>query len=186
MILSIDDGAASDERIAKLCDKFGIEAIFYWPSEWHSLAFYKGYSPLAYEAARQIATRYEVGSHTISHRHLTDLPIDDAKREIADSKDLLENLFGTEIRKFAPPRGYINQELTEFALEIYESVRLTKGQGLVHIHPNSGANGNIPWRDYYHKIKDSEENIELWGHSHEWDRFQMWGEIEEFFETIYR
>lgn len=181
--MSIDDGCASDKRIAGLCDKYGVDAVFYWPAEWHSLAFSKGYSPLTFDAAREIANRYEVGSHTVSHRILTDLPLNDAKREIADSKDLLENLFGGVIKKFAPPRGYTNPELTEFTLEVYDSQRLTKGEGLVHIHPNSGANGNIHWLDY---VKDH-EITEAWLHTWELNKYpEEWVNLEKYLATLYR
>lgn len=178
--LSCDDGCASDVRLAELCKKYRVDCTFYWPVEWHSLAYANGYKPLTAEQAIKIAASFEIGSHSITHRHLTKLLYDEAIYEIDISQLLLEQLFHIQVTKFAPPRGYTNEELTEYTLAIYESQRLTKGKGLVHIHPNSGANHNTPWRDYFNSIKDTEEEIELWGHSHEFDRFDLWEELEGF------
>ena len=144
--LSVDDGCASDVRVAELAKKYGIETIFYWPVDWHSLAYENGYEPLTYYEAMKISKDFEIGSHTITHRHLTGMDILDAHTEIAESKFMLEALFNKPITKFAAPRGYTNSNLTKFTLTHYDSQRLTKGPGLVNIHPNSGANGNIPWQ----------------------------------------
>lgn len=175
MILSVDDACSSDTRIAKLAKKYNIETIFYWPVELNSLAYDKGYTPLTWYEARQIAKDFEVGSHTITHRHLTKIPTQEAMDEIAHSKEILQKLFDKPITKFCPPRGYTNEELTEYTLEIYDSQRLTRGKGLVHIHPNSGANGERPWRDCIDK-----NTKELWCHSWELDKFDLWEELEEF------
>lgn len=174
MRVSADDGCASDIRLAGLCEKYDIKCTFYWPVEWHSMAYSKGYQPLSYDDAKRIADRFEIGSHTITHRFLTSLSSDEAYYEIKESKNMLEELFYTKITKFCPPRGYTNELLTKFTMTFYKSQRLTKGRGLVHVHPNSGANDNKPWRE---SITD--ETQELWMHTHELDRFNMWGELEE-------
>lgn len=176
MRISIDDACASDMRVADLAAKYELEAIFYWPVEWRSLAYSKGYKPLDMYEALQIARNFEVGSHSVTHRLLTNLSEHEAQIEIADSKFILEGLFIRGITKFAPPRGYTNANLTEYALQYYESQRLTKGKGLVHIHPDSGANGNLPWRELASAI----ELNELWCHSWELDKFNLWDELEGF------
>lgn len=174
MILSIDDACASDIRAAYLARKYDAEAVFYWPIEWHSLAYSKGYAPLDFDVALMISHQHEIGAHTITHRHLTDLAVPDAMYEIEMSKYMLENIFNVEVTKFCPPRGYTNDELTRFTLRHYQSQRLTRGEGLVHIHPNSGANNNRPWRECI-----DENTTELWGHSWEIDKFDLWDELEE-------
>jgi peptidoglycan/xylan/chitin deacetylase (PgdA/CDA1 family) len=178
--ISVDDGAASDIRMADLALKYELEAVFYWPVEWISLGHDNGYEPLDYSQAGDIAKVFEIGSHTITHRHLTALPLLEAQKEIVGSKFMLEKMFNQEITKFCPPRGYTNELLTEFTLEFYQSQRLTKGDGLLHVHPNSGANGNLPWREYAKKI-DVEE---LWCHSWELDRYELWDELEEYLSDL--
>ena len=180
--LSIDDGCASDVRVAELAEKYEISTVFYWPVEWHSLAYDKGYLPLTFDEAWEIASKHEIGSHTITHRHLTSLSIDEATEEIRDSQTILERIFRQPIDKFCPPRGYTNTLLNSIILKNYKELRLTKGGNLVHIHPDSGANGNIDWRKRFGVLKDSGiKSVELWGHSWEWDKFNLWEDIEEFF-----
>jgi peptidoglycan/xylan/chitin deacetylase (PgdA/CDA1 family) len=183
MILSVDDGCASDVRIAELSLKYKIETIFYWPVEWQSLAYDKGYAPLTLDEAISITENFEIGAHTITHRHLTKISTEDAKREIRDGGIILEYIFNQIVNKFCPPRGYTNPELTEYTLLFYESQRLTKGENLVHIHPDSGANNNMPWREYYGQNKD--KITEAWCHSWELDKFNLWDELEEWMKEIY-
>lgn len=174
MILSIDDGCASDVRVAELAHKYDVKTVFYWPAEWHSLAHENGYKPLAWSDAKAIENDFEIGSHTITHRHLTKIPLEEAITEIIDSKSIIENMFLRAITKFAPPRGYTNEALTKVTLSLYDSQRLTKGPGLVHIHPDSGANNNMPWREYAR----THEITEAWGHSWEFDKYDLWAELE--------
>lgn len=178
--ISCDDACASDVRLADLCKKYEIECVFYWPVEWHSYAHSKGYDPLTYHEAYDISKDFEIGSHTITHRLLTELREIDAMVEIMESKLMLESLFNRGVSKFCPPRGYTNPILSDLTLKQYYSQRLTKGKGLVHIHPDSGANNNIPWREY---AKAGVE--ELWCHSWELDRFDLWQELEDYFANLY-
>lgn len=175
-IMSCDDGCASDVRVAELATKYDIECIFYWPVEHRSLAYENGYKPLTRSEQRLIAEEFEIGSHTLTHRHLTKLSNEEAFTEILDSQTVLKRLFNQNVTKFCPPRGYTNELLTEYTLTFYESQRLTKGEGLVHVHPNSGANKNQDWREYAknHEVK------ELWFHSHELDKYDLWDQLEEY------
>lgn len=179
--LSVDDGCASDVRVASLALKYAIPTVFYWPVEWRSLALDNGYEPLTYEQASMIARTFEIGSHTLTHRHLTKIPLDEACIEIAESQQILREMFDQPIRKFCYPRGYGNDVLNDFTLKFYDSYRLTKGAGLLHIHPNSGANGNIPWRQY------AKENVitEAWCHSWELDKYNLWEELEGWLCDLY-
>lgn len=173
--LSCDDGCASDVRVAELAKKYGYDCVFYWPVEWHSLAYDMGYKPLSYEDALDISSEHEIGSHTITHRHLTKLEPNEIVDEIITSKYMLERLFNDlVITKFCPPRGYTNETIHNVIGEVYEHYRLTKGRQLVHVHPDSGANNNRPWRDCI-----DENTKELWMHSWELDKFNLWEEFEE-------
>lgn len=182
MIISIDDGCASDIRVAELCERYEVPAVFYWPVEWHSLAYSNGYKPLDYNEATRIASRFEIGSHTITHRHLTKLPLFEAIKEVLGSKFMLQRMFNKDITKFCPPRGYTTPELSEMTLQHYQSQRLTRGPGLVHVHPNSGANDNMHWLEYT-KLNPI---TELWCHSYELDRYNLWEELEGYLRECSR
>lgn len=180
LVLSVDDGCASDVRVAEIgtMNTWWLDLVFYWPVEWRSLAYEKGYEPLSYWDARDISAMHEIGAHTITHRHLTAIPYEEAFDEIVECGPMLEQLFPKAggVTKFCPPRGYTNDKLTEITLQNYKSQRLTRGEGLVHVHPNSGANNNMPWREYAKTI----DVKELWGHSWEFDKFNLWSELEDY------
>jgi peptidoglycan-N-acetylglucosamine deacetylase len=178
--LSCDDGCASDVKVALLAEKYEIPCVFYLPVEWRTLAYDNGYEPLNILEAYNIAQKHTIGSHTVTHRHLTKLNELEAQVEIADSKFMLEALFNKPVTKFCPPRGYISPEQMDYALTLYDSVRLTKGAGLLHIHPNSGANANTPWREY---AKEHEVE-EAWMHSWELDKYDLWDELEEWLSEV--
>ncbi len=46
-----------------------------------------------------------IGSHTLSHPHLTRLPPAEARREIVDSRRLIEDAIGSEVEAFCYPSG---------------------------------------------------------------------------------
>lgn len=171
--MSVDDACASDVRLADLASRYEVPTVFYWPVEWHSLAYDHGYEPLDYVQALDIANRFEIGSHTITHRHLTKIGMNDAMKEIIGSQYMLRKMFRQSVTKFCPPRGYTNEDLTNLTLQFYQSQRLTKGKGLVHVHPESGANKNKPWRECI-----NDDTKELWMHSWELDKFNLWDELE--------
>lgn len=177
--LSVDDGCASDVKVAELAKKYDIETIFYWPVEWTSMAHFKNYEPLRFHDAQKIAQDFEIGSHTITHRHLTSIKESDAMVEIKDSQLILRKLFDQPIKKFCPPRGYTNESLTQYTMKFYDSQRLTRGNNLVHIHPNSGANNNRHWLNCI-----TEGTEEIWCHSWELDKYDLWKELENYLENI--
>ena len=54
---------------------------------------------------REMADRgFEIGSHTLSHPHLTGLDDDRLRRELVDSKHRLEDLLGREVSSLSYPR----------------------------------------------------------------------------------
>lgn len=176
-IMSCDDGCRHDIRVSQLAKKYNIELVFYWPVNWAFLAHQHGYEPLTYREALLLAQDHEIGSHTVTHRHLTKLDLEDAVAEVLDSKLMLKRLFpGQKIEKFCPPRGYTNTNITDATLGLYESQRLTKGEGLLHVHPNSGANNNMDWREYAKTI----DVKEVWMHSWEIQKYNLWQQLEDF------
>ena len=60
---------------------------------------------------------HEIGSHGLTHRDLTTLSPDEARREIVDSKKLLEDDFGIPIRHFCYPYGAWNDAVRAMVQE---------------------------------------------------------------------
>lgn len=177
---SVDDGCASDVRLANILEKYGLKMTVYLPVEWQRLAYENGYLPLTFfEVEDLIKAGHTLGSHTISHRHLTKLDGWEARLEINGSKHILEEMFLVYINDFCPPRGYTNKEIDKIIYEYYKNSRVTRAPELVHIHPNSGANDNRDWREVA-KEKMKLPEVELWCHSWELDKYELWGQLEEW------
>lgn len=56
---------------------------------------------------------HEIGSHTVSHPRLTQLPRERAREELYASKCRLEDLFGVPVRHFCYPYGEVNAAVAD-------------------------------------------------------------------------
>jgi len=66
---------------------------------------------------------FEIGSHSLTHRHLNDLDDVQIRRELVESKQVLEEITGNSVDHFSCPGGRVNAVVTELALEAgYKSV----------------------------------------------------------------
>lgn len=69
---------------------------------------------------------HQVGSHGLTHRDLTTLSPEEARREIVDSKKLLEDLLGQPVRHFCYPYGAWNEAVRAMVEEAgYETATST-------------------------------------------------------------
>ncbi len=88
-----------------------------------------------------LAEGHEIGSHSMTHRNLSNLGEPEARRQILDSKKKLEDLFGIPIRHFCYPHGRANA-ISEALVEEagYETACTTRfgvngpGQNLNALH----------------------------------------------------
>jgi len=73
-----------------------------------------------------------IGSHTMTHAFLSDISTDQVRRELADSRALLEDTLGREVLHFAIPGGHYDRRVIKIARECgYRSVATCK-VGLFH------------------------------------------------------
>ncbi len=63
-----------------------------------------------------------IGAHTVSHPILSKIDDSAAKKEIADSRDVLEGLLGERINLFAYPNGKFNSDYTQTHVEAVKSL----------------------------------------------------------------
>lgn len=70
------------------------------------------YACLTWEEIKKMQSHgISFGSHTLTHSHLTEIPMEIAKKEIKDSKTLLEMNLLKKIEYFCYPAGYFNEEI---------------------------------------------------------------------------
>jgi peptidoglycan/xylan/chitin deacetylase (PgdA/CDA1 family) len=72
----------------------------------------------------------EIGSHTIIHPRLTQLPLHDAREEIISSKKKLEDAFGRAVEHFCYPYGDWNPRVREFVAEAGYKTACTTEAGI--------------------------------------------------------
>lgn len=70
---------------------------------------------------------FEIGSHTLTHPHLTELNDDELKREVIESKRRLEDLIGRQVTSFSYPYGDCDDRVIAAAIEAgYTNAMSTK------------------------------------------------------------
>ena len=102
MIITFDDGHSSDYTIAAdALEMRQLSAVFFIP--WCYLG-QPGYLEKS-QVRRLRARSFEIGSHGLTHRRLTQLSQEELWREVLQSKLRLEDLLGENITTFALPYG---------------------------------------------------------------------------------
>lgn len=104
---SWDDGHQLDARMAELLDEAGCSGTFYVSPRSREIPPDQRIQP---SSLRDLSTRFEVGSHTLSHRHLTRIASDEAAREIAEGKQAVEDVLGQAVTSFCYPYGAYGPE----------------------------------------------------------------------------
>jgi len=98
---SWDDGAVEDLRLAELLKKYDLKGTFYIAKQYSRM----GLKP---RDIRLLAQEFEIGSHTLTHPILTNIPVREAENEIKFSKTYLEDLIGDNIKMLSYPYGRYN------------------------------------------------------------------------------
>jgi peptidoglycan-N-acetylglucosamine deacetylase len=112
---SWDDGHMFDLRIAELLKKYDLAGTFYVSPKCRE---FKYRSRLNDQEIRQLASKFEVGAHTMTHPRLTSISLSEAKKEIQNSKYFLERVTGKKIVSFCYPGGEFNKKHKMAAKEI--------------------------------------------------------------------
>lgn len=74
----------------------------------------------------------DIGSHTQTHAKLTELPPEQAREQVAQSKNELEQTVGCEVRHFCYPYGWYGAEHQEMARQAGYATATTTRRGRVH------------------------------------------------------
>jgi len=127
VLLTFDDGYEDNySQVLPVLEKFGFKAmIFISPN----LINKKGY--LTYKMIKETNKKcFFYGTHTFTHAHLPNLSRNEAKREILESKTILEEKLNSKINFFAYPYGAYNQMIRELVKENGYLGALTMHRGI--------------------------------------------------------
>jgi peptidoglycan/xylan/chitin deacetylase (PgdA/CDA1 family) len=81
---------------------------------------------LSWEQVRELSSEgFRFGAHTLNHPVLTSLPLGEAEREIAESKDRIEEQTGQPVEFFSYPYGRWNSALRDMVARHYKGVCTT-------------------------------------------------------------
>jgi len=107
---SWDDGHKLDLKLARLLKKYQLQGTFYISPRTHE--FNRGDLLIDGEIA-QISQDFEIGAHTLTHPHLSKIPLKRAADEIKGSRVYLEKILGKKVISFCYPYGDYNQEVVD-------------------------------------------------------------------------
>jgi peptidoglycan/xylan/chitin deacetylase (PgdA/CDA1 family) len=134
---SWDDGHTLDLKLARLLRHYKLAATFYVAPQNREL---KPNERLSEKNIKELSKNFEIGAHTLTHPELTKLDDAKAKKEIIQSKKILEGITDQKVTSFCYPKGKFHKShqeilkrtgfkfartVTRFATEIKEPLAAT-------------------------------------------------------------
>lgn len=118
--ITFDDGYEDNFLHAlPLLKRFGFTATFFITTGWIGGASPQGHRMMNVDQIRSMAEAgMTIGSHTVTHPWLARIPIEETRRELADSKAALESILGPPVRWVCYPSGSFNPAVEDAAREL--------------------------------------------------------------------
>lgn len=184
----VDDGSRHDLRVAELLERYNYTGIFYIAPMNPSIEILL---PLE---IKEVSKKHEIGCHTLTHKVLTKLPVPEQVNEMMWGREYLEEITEKSCHRFAPPRGWYNDETITIAKQCGFSEFRTMKQGstdyfgenfvvpiTVHFHPNHYQK----WKELYHEAVEKDGYFGVTCHGWELEKFSLWKEYEAMLKYIY-
>ena len=99
---SWDDGHELDAKLAFELDSLGFAGTFYIAPQSAEIPPERR---IRGATLCELARRFEIGSHTLTHPRLTRLSLESAEREIVLGKEVLQDVIGRTVTSFCYPYG---------------------------------------------------------------------------------
>lgn len=110
IVLTFDDGHISNYRFAlPVLNRHSFCATFFIIAGNIGKPYYMGPD----EVKELLDNNMEIGSHGLTHAYLTELNLEEMKREISESKHVIESFTGKPVEVFAYPGGHTNKKVVE-------------------------------------------------------------------------
>ena len=103
-------GAEHTENILDTLDDYGIQTTFFLVNIW-----VQDYPELAAEIAKR---GHEIGLHSVSHPHFSELSTEQMQTELRENFRLIQETTGTSPRLFRPPFGDYNNQVIQTSEEL--------------------------------------------------------------------
>lgn len=160
VITSWDDTSKLDMKIIKLLDENNLKGTFFVITNWIN-------KKIERKDVLDISSSHEIGAHTLNHINLKQVSDRIAKKEIIESKNILENILNKEISSFAYPKGkynYIHKEIVKNSG--YLCSRTTKPFYFSNVFDPFEM--NITLWSYPHAYKDIKSLFRLYNYSNKY------------------
>ena len=142
IVASWDNGTVADLKMSELMAKYDIETKFYWPSmigEAKNLAMTSNW--LSEKQCKEIASKFEIGSKSVTNQPMNKRTIQAISMEIHSSKKYWQDVTDQEIKSFAYPKNSFNNLIKS----------LVKGAGYTSARTN--IIGNLSTQEDMHAIQ---------------------------------
>lgn len=186
--ISIDDGHPLDCTVANMLAKHGLKATFYWSK---TNPKYEVMNEDDMRLFRKTFPQMEIGQHGYNHTVLTKVPLDEAKQDILSGREWHQSLWKEWPKMFCYPRGYYNEYLAGFLEGLdYKGARSVVSKRVLPLHPEYEMDGGfhvyegelVPRGLKALRLED--ENVSIWLHSWEINKFGDWQFLEEVLEKV--
>lgn len=112
IVFTFDDGHRSTIEALEILGELGGSATFFIATR----ACTTDSRYVDRETLRRLAAHTHIGSHSVTHRRMDQLPSSELRAELVDSKAWLEDATGVEVETFSAPSGAVNPRVCNEAL----------------------------------------------------------------------
>jgi hypothetical protein len=192
-----DDGITADIPLIEILRKHEAKATFNLNMSSHKEdrgegRDFKGtqVQRLALSELKDVYEGFTIANHSLSHPKLNEFPIDEARKDIAEGRNQLQQFFEQPVEGFAYPFGSYNEEVMTVLRETgHLYARTTKNEAqcfppadAMAFHPTCKFN-TPEFMELYEQAKTSGV-FYFWGHSYEMINKEMWQDFESKVEFI--
>ena len=181
VVTSWDDATKLDLKICELLEKYDLKGTFFVVNNWIG-------KEISRDQLRHISDEHEIGAHTLDHTVLTHVSEDAARKQIFDSKKLLEQELRKPVTSFAYPKGYYNKSHVRMVRDAkYICARTTNP--FCTSHTGNPYEINVTLWAYPHAIRDLKGIFRLAGISKKYFfnplKIKRWSELgKEVFDIV--
>lgn len=188
-----DDGVTTDIPLIEILRKHGAPASFNLnaglhkaqrqPREWKFRGTDVG--RLGLNELTDVYDGFTIANHGMHHASLAEVSIEDARRDVVEGRDSLQQIFGQEVAGLAYANGSYNAEVMEMLHEeghLYARTTERAAQPFppadsMALHPCCHFLAENFWESY--EIAREGGVFYFWGHSYEMINDDMWREFDD-------
>jgi len=193
-----DDGVTDDVPLLEILRRHGARASFNLNAGNHKperqeAAWERNGHPVGKLGLNELCDVYEgftIANHGFKHLSLAKVSIDDARRDVVDGRDRLQQLFGQPILGFAYACGSYNAEVMDVLREAGHVYARTTQTAALPVPPDYPMAFHPCCHflapDFWDRYETAREGgvFYFWGHSYEMIDEAMWSAFDEKIQRI--